>query len=418
MSLLTNPETYARALDCVHCGLCLSACPTYGVLRLETDSPRGRIYLLRALADGSLPDAAAVRVHLDQCLDCRACETACPSGVQFGRMLESARSELRAKQPDRGLAARLRAFALHAIVAHPRRLRAAFSMARLGQAIGLDRLAARLRLLPRGLAFLDPRVPPAAARRSLAGSYSPPGTSRGRVALFTGCVMEQMFGEVNRKTIQLLLANGFAVDVPADQACCGALHIHDGHTTVARRLATRNLTAFAGAETVVTNSAGCGAALRDYGHLLDSEAARAFAARCRDICAFLSEAGLTATPAAFPHAVAYDDPCHLCHAQGVRAEPRELLRRVPGLRLVPHDDPESCCGSAGIYNLVHPELAREIGARKAAALRASGAELVVTGNPGCAMQIRAHLRALGARADVRHPAELLLPADPPEIVAR
>jgi glycolate oxidase iron-sulfur subunit len=412
---LENPDALARTLDCVHCGLCLSACPTYDVLGLETDSPRGRLYLMRALAEGTITDPANVRVHLDQCLDCRACETVCPSGVQYGRILENARHEVLQKQPERGLGARLRAFALVRIIAHPRRLRAAFMLARLAQTLGIVWLAARLRLLPRGLAFLGTRIPGSAARRPLARSYEPRGAMRGRVQLFTGCVMEQMFGAINRKTIQLLLANGFAVDVPAGQVCCGALHVHDGQTAVARALAQRNVAAFAGTAPIVNNSAGCGAALRDCGHLVGTEAARAFAARCRDVCVFLHERGLTAEPAAFAHAVAYDDPCHLCHAQGVRREPRALLARVPGIQLVPHRDPETCCGSAGIYNLVQPELAHAIGSRKAAALQASGAEFVVTGNPGCTMQIRAHLRARGARIEVLHPVEVLLPADPPEI---
>lgn len=404
-----NVTAYTDSLDCVHCGLCLSSCPTYDVLGLETDSPRGRIYLMRALAEGRLVDPQSVRIHLDQCLGCRACETACPSGVRYGRILETVRGELEEATPSKARGAWLRRTLLRRVVAHRSRLRLAFALGRLLQLLRLDRLAAALRLLPRGAAMLDTRIPPRAERRPLVGSFEPDGPVRGRVALFTGCVMEQMFGHINRATLELLLQNGFAVDVPETQACCGALLLHDGQVQPARELAERNLSAFAKADVILNNSAGCGAALKEYDHLLGTEAAAAFAGRCRDVCEFLAEQGLTATPATFPHPVAYDDPCHLCHGQGVRAQPRELLSQVPGLELVAHRDPETCCGSAGIYNLVHPEIAEQIGQTKAEALVAAAAPVVATGNPGCMMQIRAHLAALGSSIEVVHPVELLLP---------
>jgi glycolate oxidase iron-sulfur subunit len=406
-------DFYTRSLDCVHCGLCLEACPTYGVLGLETDSPRGRIYLMRALAEGRVEDPEAIRPHLDQCLDCRACETACPSGVRYGRILETVKSELEEKQPKRGFKAALTRFLLARVVAHQGRLRAFFRFARFAEVVGLRRLARLIGILPASMDALVPHVPPSADRRPIRGTFRPEGPTRGRVALFTGCVMEQVFGRINEQTRDLLVRNGFEVVAPKAQACCGALLIHNGQERDARVLAERNLAAFEGFDHVITNSAGCGAALREYGDLLGTPEAEDLGRRCVDITAFLAEQGLTATPARRDVTVAYDAPCHLCHAQGVRNAPTDLLKQVPGLRLTPHANSEDCCGSAGIYNLLQPDIAGEIGRRKAEDLAATGAELVATGNPGCMMQIGAHLRARGSSQRVVHPVELLLPNDAP-----
>jgi glycolate oxidase iron-sulfur subunit len=326
-----------------------------------------------------------VRLHLDQCLGCRACETACPSGVQYGAILEQVRATL----PVQGWRARLRRRLLRSVLARPRRLRAAFALARAAERLGLRWLAERLRLLPRGAAVLLPRI----------------------VALVTGCVMEGMFGDVNRKTLALLRHNGFTVDVPASQRCCGALLLHDGDQATARLLARQNLTAFPAGTPIIVNSAGCGAALKDYGALLDEPQGAQFSARVRDVTEWLGREGLAVPPAPHARRVAYDDPCHLSHAQRIRQEPRTLLAQVPGLELVAHPSSDECCGSAGIYNLVQPELAAEIGRKKARALIESGAEAVVTGNPGCMLQIAAHLRACGRELPVLHPVELLLPEE-------
>lgn len=410
---LDQLSAYARSLDCVHCGLCLEACPTYKVLGLETDSPRGRIYLMRALAEGKVEDPQAIRPHLDRCIDCRACESVCPSGVKYGAMLETVRAEMETARPASGLAARVRRFLLWHLVAHPRRLRWAFKLAWLGERLGLRRVAVWLRLLPRWQDALLPTVPGGRARAPIVGTFAPRGPSRGTVALFTGCVMEQMFGAINRATRDVLVANGFTVRVPPTQVCCGALLLHNGQAERARALAKANVAAFAGDDPIVVNSAGCGCALKEYGHVVGTAAGEAFAARVADITEVLARAGLTAKPAPTTTRVAYDDPCHLCHGQGIRAEPRALLGQVPGLTLVAHEDQEECCGSGGIYNLVQRELAAEIGRRKAASLIASGADCVATGNPGCMLQIRAHLRAAGSQIRVVHPVELLLPvADP------
>ncbi|MCC7395879.1 MAG: 4Fe-4S dicluster domain-containing protein [Planctomycetes bacterium] len=409
----SNVSPYLRTLDCVHCGLCLPTCPTYQVLQVEADSPRGRVYLMRAFAEGRVQDPAAIRPFLDRCLGCRACETACPSGVHYGEVLEHTRAAIEQATPKRGLAARLTRFLLRHVVAHQGRLRLLFTAMRAAELLGLRWLATKLRLLPAHVAALAPKVPPGRERRPLpTGLHRPPPgvTPRGvRVALFTGCIMEPMFGRVNRATLELLLRNGFEVEVPAAQVCCGALLVHAGLTGPARDLARRNVQAFAAADLVVNNSAGCGAQLKEYGLLLGDEPGRAFAAKCRDICEFLATVGLTATPAPLVARAAYDDPCHLCHGQGVRSEPRALLAQVPGLELVSHQGPEDCCGSAGIYNLLQPAVAGAIGERKVAALLRAAPDLVVTGNPGCMMQIDSHLRRCGHSVPVRHPVELLLP---------
>ncbi len=400
---------YVKSLDCVHCGLCLEACPTYRVLGLETDSPRGRLYLMRSLAEGTITDPSAIAPYLDRCLDCRACESVCPSGVKYGEILETVRSEMRTAQPARGFKARLRGFVLRQIVARQGRLRLAFALGRVGEVLGLRRLARAVGLLRPHQNALLPAIPPGRERRPLASTYPSKGTPRGEVYLFVGCVMEQMFGRINRATVDLLTHNGFTVHVPSRQVCCGALLVHDGQASVARTLAQDNVRAFVGDLPIILNSAGCGCAMKEYGHLLGNPAGEAFAARVRDVSEFLASVDLRATPKPMPRRVAYDDPCHLCHGQGVREPPRELLRQVPDLQLVTHADPEDCCGSAGIYNLLQPELAHEIGQRKADKLIASGAELVATGNPGCMLQLRAHLTARGSTMQVVHPVELLLP---------
>jgi len=399
----------------VHCGLCLPTCPTYQVLGVEADSPRGRIYLMRALTEGRVEDPNAIRPFLDRCLDCRACETACPSGVRYGEILETVRGELERRTPQRGLAAWLTRTLLWHVVARQGRLRLLFALLRACEVLGLRKLATKLRLIPSAMARLAPPIPPGHERRPLpTGRHAPPPHVRARgvtVGMFTGCIMEPMFGRVNRATLRLLLVNGFHVEVPAQQGCCGALLVHAGQPERARQLAAANTRAFAGVDVVLNNSAGCGCAMKEYGHLLGDDAGRAFAAKCRDVSEFLASEGLTATPAPLPRRAVYDDPCHLCHGQGVRSQPRQLLGEVPGLQLVPHESPEDCCGSAGIYNLLQPGVAAEIGRRKIDRLLAARPDLVVTGNPGCMMQIDSHLRAAGHDVPVRHPVELLLPPE-------
>jgi len=384
-------------LDCVHCGLCLPACPTYRLTGRETSSPRGRVYLMRGLAEGRIELGAAVAEEAYFCLGCRACETACPSGVRFGALLEQTRAAVEHAGLRTGPEKRVETFALRALLPHPRRLAWAFSLLALVQKSGAGRLA---RFLPKRLAEawrLLPEVPPRSQRRRLPRTFPAEGARRGRVLLFEGCLMPELFGAVNDATARVLARNGFEVVVPEGQGCCGALHLHAGDPDSAHELEHANVAAFAGVDAIVVNSAGCGAALRE----------GALGARVRDVCEFLDEVGLVAEPPPHAGSVCYDDPCHLVHAQRVAAAPRRLLARVPGLRLVPHDDPASCCGAAGIYNLTHPEASQAVLARKLDALAAADPDWIATGNPGCLMQLAAGARARGLRARVVHPVELL-----------
>jgi glycolate oxidase iron-sulfur subunit len=346
---------YTGTLDCVHCGLCLPTCPTYRESGRESSSPRGRIYLMRAVAEGRLPLAElAEEAYL--CLGCRACETACPSGVRFGSLLEETRAEVERAGLRTGLARRLEGLALREVVARPRRLRLLVDLLALAQRLRLDRVARAL--APRrvaGALALAPRVPPRRARRPLPERTPACGEARGRVALFVGCVMPELFGDVHAATVRVLARNGFEVRVPRSQGCCGALHAHAGDAEAARELARRNVAAFAElpVDAWVVNSAGCGAALREAGAWLPGTG-EGLAASVRDVCEWLDAAGLVPPAGRVAGRVCYDDPCHLVHGQRVREAPRRLLRAVSGLELVAHDDPAACCGAAGIYNLTHP----------------------------------------------------------------
>lgn len=405
-------DVYARSLDCVHCGLCLPTCPTYVETGREGSSPRGRIYLMRGVAEGRIPlgDVVAEEAHL--CLGCRACETACPSGVRYGAMVERAREEVRRAGLRRSLASRLEVALLRGLVPRPRRLARAFDALSVAQRLGLDRLAASL--LPQRLRdarALLPPVPPRRLRRERPVRVPALGERRGRVGLLAGCVMPELFPEANAATRRVLAHNGFEVLVPPAQTCCGALQAHAGDGETARALARRNLRAFADVDVIVSNSAGCGAALRDVGHWLarapEADAAGAFAAKARDVCELLDAEGLREPTHRVDVTVCYDDPCHLVHGQRVWEAPRRLLARIPGLRLLEHADPRACCGAAGTYNLTHPAMSRAVLDRKLDALAAADPDLVATGNPGCLMQLRAGLARRGLRARVVHPVELL-----------
>ncbi len=399
---------YRQTLDCVHCGLCLSACPTYRETGRETSSPRGRVYLMRGVAEGRLPLEAAAE-EMDLCLGCRACETACPSGVQYGAMLETMRAEVAEAGLRRGPGPRLERLALRGLVAHPRRLHRAFDLLALAQRLRLDRLARPL--LPRRLRVMQeaaPRVPPRAERAWPAALLPAEGARRGRVGFLVGCVMPELFGRVNAATCRVLQRNGFEVVVPREQGCCGALHAHAGDTGFANDLARRNAAAFAaaGVDFVVTNSAGCGAALREAGRWIPGEG-EALAAAARDVCELLDQAGLRGPLRPLRLRVCYDDPCHLVHGQRVELQPRRLLQQIPGLDLVPHDDPTSCCGAAGTYGLTHPEMSGAVLARKLRALAAADPDVIASGNPGCMLQLASGIARAGMRQRVVHPIELL-----------
>ncbi|MBI2879142.1 MAG: 4Fe-4S dicluster domain-containing protein, partial [Candidatus Rokubacteria bacterium] len=323
-----DPPDYEGILDCIHCGICLPQCPSYRVLGLEADSPRGRVYLMRAAAEGRLGLTPALVTHMDRCLGCRACETACPSGVPFGRLLEAVRGQIE-RRVSRPLGHRLLRTAVLGLFPHPRRLGAALGLLRLYQRLGLSRLVRRLGLLaafPRlqALERLLPPLPPRGKR--LPDRLPATGARRGEVALLAGCVQRLLFPEVNAATARLLARSGFAVTVPEGQGCCGALHLHWGDRQAARALARRNLQAFGGEALVVTNAAGCGTALREYGDLLPGDAAAAaFSGRVRDVSQLLAETAPVPTHP-LPLTVTYHDPCHLAHGQRIHAAPRRLLR--------------------------------------------------------------------------------------------
>ena len=402
-------EIHLRTLDCVHCGLCLSACPTYRATGREQSSPRGRVYLFRGVAEGRIPLAGVVAEEAHLCLGCRACETACPSGVSYGPMLEQVRAEIADAGLRRGPASWLERFALRQIVPRPRRLRLAVDLLAVAQRLRLDRLAARL--LPGGLGALAgqlPRVPPRAARQPLPETIPAEGEQRGRVGLFVGCVMPELFGDVNAATARVLARNGFEVVVARGQGCCGALHAHAGDEGFARELARRNVSAFAeaGVEKVVVNSAGCGAALQEAGAWLGAEG-EALARASVDPCVLLDEAGLRAPERSLSVRVCYDDPCHLVHGQQVHDAPRRLLEAVPGVELVPHREATSCCGAAGIYNLTHREMSQQVLARKLDALAEADPDVISSGNPGCLMQLAQGVAERSLRARVVHPMVLL-----------
>ncbi|HEB91825.1 MAG TPA: (Fe-S)-binding protein [Deltaproteobacteria bacterium] len=407
---------YSKTLDCVHCGLCLQSCPTYRVTGRETASPRGRIYLMRGFAEGRLQDPELLVEEAFACLGCRACETACPSGVRYGEMLERTRAVVRSEEKDASLSTKIERFALREIVPRPRRLGILVGLLRWVQALRLDRLST---LLPRGLrdrVALAPRVPPRRERRRMPLLTPAEGVRRGRVALFEGCVMPELFGRVNDAARLVLSRAGYEVIVPRNQGCCGALHAHSGEIGFARELALRNVRAFTGElgqlDAIIVTSAGCSASMREAESWI-GESGGVLADGVRDVLDFLDDArpGLPLRP--IPKRVCYDDACHLVHAQGVAAGPRRLLQAIPELVLVSHRNPEACCGAAGIYNLTRPEMSRAVLQPKIDALIEAGPDLVATANPGCAMQLSAGLAARHSEIGVVHPIELLEEATRP-----
>jgi glycolate oxidase iron-sulfur subunit len=396
---------------CVHCGLCLQSCPTYRLLRLEADSPRGRLHIIRALAEGRIEATPSALEHLELCLQCRTCEAVCPSGVPFGRIMESARALVTARgRAPRGW--RLRQALLRLFLLRPALADGAVAL--LGPLAPLAHALAR-RLPPplRLLAASTPRPGGRPYRRYglLAEGAGP------TVGLFLGCVMPALYPRVHRAAVRLLALAGFRVVSPPGQVCCGALFAHNGDMATALALARRNIDAFlaAGVQAVVVDAAGCGALMKEYGHLLSgdpayAEAARRFSALVRDASEFLAEAPLPPPPRELPLRVTYQDPCHLAHAQGVRAAPRHLLRQVPALALIEMEHPDRCCGSAGVYALAHPALALRLLRERLGEVEATCAQVVATANPGCMLQLEAGARLYGLPCRVVHLLELLAAA--------
>ncbi|MDA1014404.1 MAG: (Fe-S)-binding protein [Planctomycetota bacterium] len=416
---------YDLFLDCVHCGLCTSACPTYLETGNENDSPRGRIYLMRAVTDGRLELDDKVKRHLDLCLDCRSCETACPSGVQYGRLIEPFRVGIQERDAAAGrdvTKSWFHRWILYGLFPYPKRMRVALWPARLMQRVRLNRLIEAIgltKLLPKKLRRMYEQLP----RLAPAGKPFPEvlpaiGARRARVGLFTGCVADAMFGQTNWATARVLQANGCEVVVPPQQVCCGAIHYHSGAAEPAMERAIANAAAFNvdDLDAVIINVAGCGSMLKDYGHIANElqtqdELARQqlgkFAAKVRDVSEFLAELGPRQPTGEIRLKATYHDACHLVHAQKVRQQPRDLLSLVPGLELVPLHESEICCGAAGSYNLTEPEMSDALAERKLAHILATGADAVITGNAGCSLQIQAAIRKAGHRIQVVHPMDLL-----------
>ncbi len=460
-NLLDQPDVRRKLDQCIHCGLCLPACPTYSVLQLEMDSPRGRIALMRAAADGRIGLEGAFQEHIDLCLGCRACETACPSGVQYGQLLETAKVALNtgAKGEGRGaysvdagnglhggeagkvansahlaaeiqrqaegrssrpslLAPRpsLQAFGLRELMPHRERLRLLARGVKLYQQLGLARIAQRvLPKLPPALTTMEGMAPPIDLDYLDEARPAPAlGLRRGKVAFFTGCVQDAFLAGVNRATVRVLQRNGYEVHFPPGQTGCNAAALHSGDADFAQRLARQNIDAFAGDGwvAIINNAGGCGAALKGYDHLLAgdpryAERAKVFVAKVQDISEFLAD-HLHNPPTGHVQArVTYVDSCHLRHGQKVSKQPRALLRAIPGVHLVEVAQPDMCCGSAGIYNLVQPEMANQVLDNKLADVRATGAGIIVTANTGCYMQMVYGVKRGGLNATVLHVVELL-----------
>ncbi len=416
------PATRRRSLfdDCVHCGFCLPACPTWHSWAEEMDSPRGRIDLMRGLAEGKLDWTPSVTKHFDRCLGCLACVPACPSGVRYDVLIEQARAR-REKAAPRGLFDRLYREALFAVLPYPPRLRMISKLSFLYQRSGFARLARAtglFRIAPKRLAALEALMPEPAASEGastpLPHRLTPAGTPRARVGLVTGCVQSVFFPEINAATARVAAAEGCEVVVPEGQGCCGALSIHAGREEESLDFARRLIAAFESerVDAILVNAAGCGSHVKDYARLLAGDPAWArraseFRARVRDVTEFL--AGLE--PAARRHPirarVAYHDACHLSHGQGIRQQPRDLLAGIPELSVLEIADGDQCCGSAGIYNLVEPESADQIGERKVENVLAARADALASANPGCLLQIRKHLLRRGVALPSYHPVELL-----------
>jgi glycolate oxidase iron-sulfur subunit len=414
-----------KLLACIHCGLCLEACPTYVITGDENDGPRGRLYLMRAVGEARLPNnSLAFERHIDRCLGCRACEQVCPAGVEYGQLLEAARGELFNVGPRRGFTYGVLRLALKHVWLYPARLRLAFGAARLFRDIGFARLVLKTRLA--GLLSRRFEFALALLESSSGRSFETSDTKRGAVEdtalssrqkatlLFTGCVGEGLFQRVNRATARVLNANGFAVQAPPQQVCCGALHAHAGDLEGARILARRNIEVFADSEPspIITNAGGCGAMLASYGHLLEkdeafAEQARNFSSRVRDVSQQLETVDIKSGAAVTERTVTYDASCHLLYGQHAGEAPLKLVGAVSGLNFAKLEGSERCCGGAGVYNLLEPDLSRRVLDEKLDYLRTTKANILATGNPGCQMQIGAGALLAGMDLTVCHPLELL-----------
>lgn len=408
-------EDYAR---CVHCGLCLNHCPTYRLWQLEADSPRGRIRQMILVNEGQMQLTSGFVDHIDKCLDCRSCETACPSGVEYGKLVEHTRARIETEYQRPWFSRATRRFVFERLLPFPGRIAAAAKLLRFYQRSGLQSLARGtgiLKLL--GLAERErllPQIDDDFFFGQLGKTYPARGQRRARVALFAGCIANVTFSKLNEATIRVLTANGCEVVVPEEQLCCGALAAHAGVRETARGLARKNLEAFGPGEfdAILTNAAGCGSTLKEYDHLFSVEesehaAAIAFRNKVQDVTEFLAELGLSASLKPVPARVTYQDSCHLLHGQKVREAPRKLLCAIPGVEFVELAYSDICCGSAGVYNVTQTEASLELLSEKMEYAKKTGAQMIATANPGCMLQLRAGVEMCGTGQEVLHVVELL-----------
>jgi len=412
---LRSKIPYRRFQECVHCGLCTASCPTYLETRDENDSPRGRIYLMRAVIDGRLDAGARVREHLELCLDCRACESACPSGVKYAHLIEPFKIALAQSASAAQRSSRIERFLMRYVFPYRDRVAWALAPARILQGTGLWDLSERIGLtglLPAPIRRLSAMLPRLERSRGAAEEFlAALGPRRARVALFLGCVGDAMLPRTTAATIRVLRKNGCDVLIPRGQACCGAIHYHSGMEQPALELARQNLRVFdlGQVDAVIVNAAGCGAMLKDYAHILgeSAEPVRRFVDKVKDVSEFLAALGPIPPTRRLDLRATYHDPCHLCHGQQIRAQPRALLELIPGLELVPLEESEICCGAAGTYNLSQPEMAGRLGRRKLENIKATGASVVLTGNVGCILQIARQAKEQQMAIEVAHPVDLL-----------
>ena len=402
--------------QCVHCGFCLPACPTYKLWNEEMDSPRGRIYLMKLAADGKAEMNSQWVSHFDTCLGCMSCMTACPSGVDYSKLIEATRAQIERNYP-RGPIEKLFRRMIFATFPRPDRLRLLRFPLLAYQKSGLQSLVRATRLLnllPKKLRAMEALMPTLKSGEHVAGITPAQGTKRGRIGLLLGCVQREFFPRVNAATARVLAAEGFEVVAPADQPCCGALMVHAGEEHGALELARKTIDVFerTNVEYIITNAAGCGSNVKEYGHQLRDDPqyaakAKAFAAKCRDITEFLGERIPQAKRNPLKLRVAYHDACHLQHAQGIRIPPRHLLTQIPGIELLEIPEAAICCGSAGIYNLVQPDTATKLGDRKAELIAPLKPDVIATGNPGCLLQLQSALARAGYNIPVVHTIQLL-----------
>lgn len=409
-----DPDKWA---DCVHCGMCLESCPTYLETGQEHQSPRGRVYLIKAVADGKINLDEQFEDPVFTCLDCRACETACPSNVQVGSLIEAARGQVRQAMPLTGFKGAVSKLFLDGIFPNPKRLHTLGGLLKFYQSSGLQTLVEKtgmIKVLPEHLQEMQ-RVTPK-VNKPVLGRYPselPAETAekKGKVAVFTGCVMDVVFSDINESTIRVLRKNGFDVILPEEQKCCGALHVHAGDRDKGRELAKQNIEAFKDVDKIIINAAGCGAAMKEYGELFRHdpewrERAEEFSAKVEDVSKFLVETGFRKPKAELHTRITYHDACHLAHAQGVRSEPRQILKEIPGVELVEMENSDRCCGSAGIYNMTNPDMAKAVLDKKMEYVP-KDVEMISMGNPGCMLQMAMGVMRHGRDDKIVHTVQLI-----------